>query len=434
MNITGIIAEYNPFHNGHAYQLRCAKEETDADYIVIIMSGNFVQRGSAAVMDKFCRAQTALLQGADLVIELPALWSTASAEYFACAGVALLEQLGCISTLCYGCESPDSDLFSAISKLLSHETPAYKELLSGFLKQGLSFAMAREKAVLALLPDADQAAVMEAVIDILENPNNILALEYRKAIISNGFSIQTHPVLRQGKGHHSQDYNAKYDDAGAFASASAIRRFLAECPAAALRQTDAAPDITAVLKQTMPRHAYESLAKYCSFYPLLFDDDCSQMLHYCLLKNAAGYAHYADCTQDFSNKIRRHLDAYTGFTQFCALLKSKDLAYTRISRILLHILLDIRQEDYTYWRGHSYMPFARVLGFRRESRPLLAHIKKHSAIPLLTRTADAGKILGTKDLAFFEKNLFADAVYRALAVEKGVRAMPDEYRRQIIIV
>lgn len=419
MNITGIIAEYNPFHNGHAYQLRRAKEETDADYTIIIMSGNFVQRGAPALLDKFTRAEMALSQGADLIIELPALWSSASAEYFAGAGVALLEQLGCVNSLCYGCETPDSDLSAAVCSLLSRETGEYKNLLSGFLKKGANYALAREKAVLTLLPSADKSAVM----DILENPNNILALEYQKAAAASRSSMQMHPILRKGEGYHSTNLS------GTLASASAVRRFLAECPA------DTGFCSLEPLTQAVPEVSCQLLLNYRHDYPFLFEDDCSQMLHFCLLKNAsAGFSDYADCTLDFSNKICRHLDCFTSFSDFCARLKSKDMTYTRISRILLHILLDVKKNDYTFWRSRSYVPYARVLGFRKESRSLLAHLKKHSALPLLMRAADAEKILPKEAYAFFQKNLFADSIYRGLIAGKGGQPMPNEYRQRIVII
>ena len=138
MQITGIIAEYNPFHNGHAFQLTQARKQTDADFIIIVMSGNFVQRGAPALMDKYTRAKMALMQGADLVVELPALWSCASAEYFAGAAVSLLYQLGCINTLCYGCETPVSDVYAKICDLLADEPPAYRQLLTDNLSCGMA--------------------------------------------------------------------------------------------------------------------------------------------------------------------------------------------------------------------------------------------------------------------------------------------------------
>lgn len=416
MNITGIIAEYNPFHNGHACQLTQAREETNADYIIIVMSGSFVQRGAPALLDKFTRAKMALLEGADLVIELPAIWSTASAEYFAGAGVALLGQLGCVSALCYGCETPSSDVYARISTILNNETPQYRYLLSQALKTGSSYALAREHALLSLLPDADKAAAK----DVLKNPNNILALEYQKAIAREASAIRIHPILRQGQGYHSGLFTVP------FASASAIRRFLSDHPA----------NGSQTLRQAMPDAAYQLLVDYERRYPFLYEDDCSQMLHYCLLQKASdGFSLYADCTAELSNRICRNLKDYTGFSDFCALLKSKDIAYTRISRVLLHILLDIRQSSYFHWRSHAYVPYARILGFRKESRNLLTYLKKHSSIPFLTRASDAEKILSARDnLSFFQKNLFADNVYRALATGKTGRKMSHELQQQIVII
>lgn len=416
MNITGIIAEYNPFHNGHACQLAQARKETNADYIIIVMSGNFVQRGAPALLDKFTRTKMALLQGADLVIELPALWSTASAEYFAGAGVALLSQLGCVDTLCYGCETPSSDIYAKINTILNNESPQYQQLLSQSLKTGSSYALAREHALLSLLPDSDKAAARE----LLKNPNNILALEYQKALAREASTIRVHPVLRQDQGYHSGLFTAP------FASASAIRRFLAKHPA----------NGSQTLQQVIPAAAYRLLADYERSYPFLYENDCSQMLHYCLLKQAAdGFSIYADCTPELSNRICRNLNDYTGFSDFCTLLKSKNMAYTRISRILLHILLDIRQSSYAHWRSHAYVPYARILGFRKKSQDLLTYLKKHSSVPFLTRAADAEKVLSAKDeFRFLQKNLFADNVYHALVTSKTDRKMSHEFQQQIVVI
>lgn len=435
MNITGIIAEYNPFHSGHAYHLSCARRETDADYVIAVMSGNFVQRGAPALLDKYTRARMALSEGADLVLELPPAWSCASAEYFAGAAVCLLGQLGCVQTLCYGCETPDSSLYAKICTILLEEPPLYRRLLHQASRQGASYAAAREKALLALLPATEQADAAA----ILKNPNNILALEYRKAIAASPFPLKTHPVLRKDCGYHSDSLS------GTFASASAIRTLLYShsrhaCQTAensCTKQTSGlAQQDFQTLARIMPDAALQLLCGYHRQYPFLYEADCSQMLHYCLIKQASeGFGAFADCPQSLSNKICRSLPDYCGFDAFCQSLKSKDLAYARIRRILMHILLDIRKDDYERWRSRLYVPYARILGFRKESAALLGHIKKHSSIPLLARAADAGKILsGRESQAFFQKHLFADAVYRALAAEKGGQAMKDEYRQQTAVI
>ncbi len=417
MNITGIIAEYNPFHNGHAYQLELARKETGADYVIVVMSGNFVQRGAPAMLDKYTRTKMALLHGADLVIELPALWSCASAEYFAAAGIALFNQLGCVTDLCYGCETLSGDVFANICDLLNNESARYKSLLAAALKKGSGFAGARQAALLALLPEKDQGAARK----ILTHPNNILALEYQKALAKTASAVRAHPVARQGKGYHSTQLDTP------LASASAIRAYLAG---------SGRLDDDRLIRNAMPDAAYQLLKDYPEYSSFLYENDCSQLLHYSLLTHAAdGFCGFADCTQEISNKIVNRLDHYTGFTDFCMQLKTKDVAYTRISRVFIHILLKIRQEDYAYWRSRSYIPYARVLGFKRQSLTLLGQLKKHASIPLLTRAADARKILATADTrSFYEKNAFADAVYRALILGKSGGASKADTSQRIVIV
>lgn len=421
MQITGIIAEYNPFHNGHAFQLTQARKQTDADFIIIVMSGNFVQRGAPALMDKYTRAKMALMQGADLVVELPALWSCASAEYFAGAAVSLLYQLGYINTLCYGCETPVSDVYAKICDLLADEPPAYRQLLTDNLSCGMAYARARQNALLALLPDTDTTAAAQ----ILNNPNNILALEYQKAIAKEAADrdrppIQIHPILRQGQAYHS----SRFTDP--MASASAIRRFLASHPS----------DDIHTLRQALPDASFQLILDYQKHAPFLYENDCSQMLHYCLLKYAsAGFCEYADCTPQLSRRICRNLNDYTGFSDFCMRLKTKNLAYTRISRVLLHILLDMRADSCRIWRSRSYMPYAKILGFRKESQAVLTHLKKHASLPLLTRAADVKHICAASDSAdFYQKHLFADTLYQALLLEKGGHNVAHACKRQIVIV
>lgn len=420
MKITGIIAEYNPFHNGHAYQLKCAKEQTGADYLAAVMSGNFVQRGAPALLDKYVRTEMALFGGADLVLELPALWAAASAEYFAVAGVSLLEQLGCIDVLSCGCETPKEGMFSIICGQLGCESSEYRQQLTAFLKKGISYAKARELALLAQLPDMEPVAIRE----ILGNPNNILALEYQKAVQKLHSAMRLHLVHRKGQAYHSVSMEQP------MASAAAIRKFLQDAGRFWNVQE------RAKVMECMPPDAYRLLQQYSDVRPFLYEEDCSQMLHYCLLAHAkGGYGGFADCSADFSNKIRRHLNEYTDFTQFCALLKSKDIAYARIRRVLLHILLNIRGDDYAFWRSRAYVPYAKVLGFRREAGELLAHIKKHSAIPLLMCAADAKKICSKEpERGFFQKQAFADSLYRAMAVQKGGKPLPDEPRRQMVVI
>ena len=212
MKITGIIAEYNPFHNGHLYQIEQVKKN-GADYVVIVMSGNFLQRGTPAILDKWSRTQMALSCGADLIIELPAVLATASAQYFARGGVSILDKLGCIDTISFGCESDDISMIQTLSSYLSDEPDNYKEKLQHYLRDGNSFPKARALA----LSDCLSAKT----VAFASSPNNILALEYCIALLERNSSMNILPIKREGSGYHDT-----FLSKDTFASATAIREIL----------------------------------------------------------------------------------------------------------------------------------------------------------------------------------------------------------------
>ena len=211
MKVAGIIAEYNPFHNGHAYHIEEVRKKTGADYIIAIMSGNFVQRGGPAIVDKYTRTKMALLGGADLVIELPVVAATASAETFARCGVAILNSIGVVTHLGFGCETDDLELLHALANLFVEEPKEYQELLSSYLKEGLSYPAARAKAAGEYFQkfvadtsitnrNSTHNVYADGIIDntlnieaTLNNPNNILAIEYLKALKQINSTIKPCP-------------------------------------------------------------------------------------------------------------------------------------------------------------------------------------------------------------------------------------------------
>ena len=183
MKIVGLIAEYNPFHNGHLYHIRKAKEITGADAVLVIMSGNYVQRGTPAIMPKHLRAQVALESGVAAVFELPVCYATGSAEYFATGAVSLLNHLGCVDALCFGSECGDYALLERIAGILTEEPDDYTFYLKEALRKGLSFPRARQQALSSYLKD-------ENVDQVLDEPNNILGIEYIKALYQTGSLIK----------------------------------------------------------------------------------------------------------------------------------------------------------------------------------------------------------------------------------------------------
>lgn len=444
MKIIGIIAEYNPFHNGHAYQIEEIRRRTEADYIVVAMSGDFVQRGAPAIVDKYARTRMALSCGADLVIELPVLWATASAESFAAAGVALFEKMGCVDGICFGAECENLSLLSEIADILAEEPSAYRAALSSYIKEGLTFPQARAKALSESAPTppktgsalknafSESASLTQSELaKILVSPNNILAIEYLKAIRRQASSLTPYLIKREGAGYHdteiydaplgfsgSENVSCSHSDvstpaisptsapvAAPTASATAIRKTLAAAPsdslsanpATAIRETLAAESSdspSAKLAAAMPAPALSVLTNYLSQMPAVWSDDFSSILGYLLLSKAPEeLALYGDCNIDIANRLSKNLFSYRSVSQFCEQNKSRDITYTRMSRILLHMLLHIQNTDYAAGKAQGYIPYLRILGFCRDSSALLGELKRRAAVPVISKLADARKLL-----------------------------------------
>lgn len=412
MKTVGIVAEYNPFHNGHAYQLQEARRITGADYCVVVMSGDFVQRGTPALMDKYMRTRAALENGADLVLELPVCYAVASAEYFASGAVALLDKLGVTDTLCFGSECGDIGLLSDFARELAAESPAFQTALRQRMKEGSTYPQARNHALSVAAPH------LTASLGVLQSPNNILGIEYLKALMRRHSRIEPHTLSRAGAGYHTASLDASYS------SAHAIRESIS-----------ARGDILYVRGQ-VPPSAYNAMERaYGRSFPI-FPDDLSALLPYKLfLEQRQGYLSYLDVDEAFSDRASRLLSSYTDYSSFCELLKTKNMTYTRVARNLLHILLNILREDVLAFCAEDYIYYARMLGFRRASEPLLRAVKEHAAIPLLSRTADAEELIESGNgLKMFETDIRASHIYALLVQQKFGGVLQNEYRRQLITV
>ncbi len=410
MKVVGLIAEYNPFHNGHFYHIQKAREITGADAVLIIMSGNYVQRGTPAIMPKHLRARMALLSGASAVIELPVPYACASAEYFAAGAVSLLNQLGCIDSICFGSECGDIDLLTQTARMIENEPDEYKKNLHAFLREGLPFPAARQQA-LNTYPAADCPA------SVLEQPNNILGIEYLKAIHQSGSTVTPYTIKRKESGYHDKNLSEQYSSASAirsqFENANFIFSFLeGQIPASSMQ----------ILKET-----------YGIRYPIHTNDFSLLLKQKLLLETEDTLTKYLDVTGDIAHRIIRLCGDYRSLDQFCGLLKTKDMTYTRISRCLLHILLDITKKDMETYRATGDCQYAHILGFREDSTDLLTRLKKHSRIPLLTKLTqtdtltDAGKQMLRQDI-------YASDLYESVITDKYQRPFINEYRQQVIKV
>ena len=416
MKITGIIAEYNPFHNGHFYQINKAKEH-GTDYIIVIMSGNFLQRGTPAVYDKWTRTRMALSCGADLVIELPAILATASAQYFARGGVSILDKLGCVDTISFGCESDDITMIQTLSSYLSEEPEEYKVKIQKYLREGNSFPKAREFALTECLsPNAAAFA---------SSPNNILALEYCIALLERGSSINILPIKREGNGYHDSTIRKEI-----LASATAIREIM-EKSLFATKDCNGESTFSSELQNHIPKSVYSIICEKKNEY--VRQNDFSSLLQYKLLTEGnSDLGRFADVSMDLSDKIHKNIRHYQSYDGFCETLKSKELTYSRINRALTHILLNITQEMYEDAKTYDYAGYARILGFRKEATPLLSEISKNTVIPLISKLADASKILSDRELQYMEHDIFCSHVYESIVAAKSGNAIKNEYQREII--
>ncbi len=411
MKVNGIIAEYNPFHNGHKYQLNEAKKHTNADYTIIAMSGNFMQRGAPAILDKHKRTLMALQNGADLVLELPMYYAVSSAEYFAMGAVTLLDKLGVVTNLCFGSECGNLSVLEQIAHILITEPESYSVALRHNLRQGVSYPVARTNALLQYEPSLDNYR------DVFSSPNNILGIEYLKALLRRNSSIVPFTTMRIGSDYHEKRLGEN------------------QSSALAIRHAVFGGQGMEFLESQMPVGAYDVMASHLSTSKPMHINDFSTALQYKLfMENGQGFSQYLDVSLDLSDRIEKSIFQFDSFSGFCDLLKSKDMTYTRISRCLLHILLNMKNTDMDTYRSMDYVPYARVLGFRKSATPLLTAIKGHSSIPLITKLADAPQILSPKALQMLEGDIRRNTIYEGTLALKTNQVIRNEYRTPLVII
>ncbi len=401
MKVVGIVAEYNPFHAGHAYQVAYARETLPADYVIAVMSGDFVQRGTPAIFDKYDRTKAALSMGVDLVIELPAIYATASAEIFAYGAILALNETGIVDEVLFGCEDDDLNAISLAADILLDEPALFKDTLHSSLNAGDSFACARGKALTAC-----------GVFYPIDKPNNILAVEYVKAIKSLGSTMTPHPMKRIGSDYHDTNVSAS------FASATAIRE------AIAIGEYDNAfcslPDAL--------KSQYQSLV---NTHRYVLPENMSLLVHHALLQ-ASDYSQYSDFNEEISQRILHVLNDYAGYESFCALMKTKNITMSRIQRCLCHLLLNIKESDVKEAKSKSHLSYLRVLGCWEESTKLLGELTRRSFSCVLTNLGEYKNSELFKTNSLLQLDLAAADTYRALVVANTGIAEASEFSRKFV--
>lgn len=378
MNVVGIIAEYNPFHEGHAYQIQKAKEQCGAEFAVVVMNGDFVQRGEPAIFDKYTRTKEALLGGADLIFELPVRFGLSSAGDFAMGGVLALNALPFVTHLCFGTETGDLTPLLQAATFLCDEPDSYRTRVKHFVKQGILYPKARSLAL---------AAESGLPTETWDSPNNILGLEYCVALQKLHSKIKPFTIRREGQGYHDNDTPALSD----FPSATFLREKI--------------------------RKAGEKENLSLS--------DFSSLIGYSLL-TAKDLCRIKDITPDLSDRIRNELPKYREINEFVKTIKNPSLTTGRIKRSFFQCLFDIEKEE-------PVMPHLRVLGMKKEASSLLSQ-KENASCQILTKLAfDVPKMDDTAK-KLFAKDLLASDLYRQVFCHKYNQTLPNEYQHSPIVL
>ena len=383
MQVSAIICEYNPFHTGHKYQIDSIRENIEDVAIVCVMSGDFVQRGDVAIIDKHTRAKIAVENGADLVLQLPAFFSTQVAEIFARGGVSLINSLGCVDFLCFGSESGD------IEKLYERaNSDTDKEILRQSLKAGNSFA--------------SSYFTSESVINM---SNDILATEYIRALQGVKSDIRPFAIKRQGANYNDKALNKN------FSSATAIRESLKK------------GDISKI-EPFIPSGAQNY------FDIIKFDEDFFELIKYAILSKKDRLGEVFEIREGLENRILSKIEESKDIEDLIMNIKSKRYTYARIRRILFNILLDIKKTDIEeIKRRNFYLPYVRVLAFNDRGREALKEIKKIGNIKIINKVANHS-VQEPYEKMLFEKDILATKIYN---ISKKSR-YGDDYRATPIYV
>ena len=406
MKTAAIIAEFNPLHNGHVYLMEQARE-AGADHVLVVMSGNFVQRGEPAVFNRYVRAEAAVRCGADAVLTLPSRFSTASAEKYADANIRALCGLHCVDFLIFGSECGDLKQLGDCAKILAEEPEDYREKLKAGLKKGLSFPKARAEA----LPGYER---------LLREPNNILAVEYLKSMQRRNASFQALTVQRKGAAYHDKSYSGEYgqDGSGIYASAAAVRELMRTGRTDSPEYSEAVPPRAAVLF----RHAADRM---------IVPEDFSAILAAELFSadEADYFMAFEDVTDELARRIISERNHFAGFVSFSKQIASKSLTISHTMRALMHIALGIRKD--VPYRDAAVL---QLLASGKEAEPLLKAIRSGTDIPVAIRQKADLQNMPSKEAMLFSEEMRISNIYGLLEAMKSGEPFINEYERRIVKV
>lgn len=405
MSIVGFIAEYNPFHHGHKYHLRESKKQTGSKFSIAIMSGSFLQRGEPALIDKWTRAKMAVDNGVDLVIELPFIFSSQSAELFAYGGVKLMDSLNIVDYITFGSESGNLDPLQTISSILHKEAEDYTHKLKEGLSLGLSYPRARSEALCEYIEDFLPGSSHDYK-NIISSSNNILAIEYLKALMEINSKIQPIVIKRSGSNYNEIKLT------NGFASATAIRNQIKT------RGLTSAQDL-------VPIETYNLIKEYHHEYGSFnYLENYNQILLYLLRTiDTRKLRRFMDVEEGLENRIIQQAFKNNNLLEIIDNIVSKRHPRSRIQRILIHLIHELTGSNFKeLYKDHP--SYIRVLGSNRKGLVLLNKIKKHSEIPIITKFADHRKYKNKalNNILSFDKKS-TDIFFLGLNKEKSLSNM-----------
>ena len=404
--VLGIVAEYNPFHNGHLYHLLKSKEITNDKYVVAVIGGNFTQRGEASIVDKWVKAEMAIDNGVDLVIELPTVYSISSAENFADGAIKILNSLKIIDNISFGAECAEINKLNIVANTLHNETKEFKSYLTSELSKGLSFPKARENAICLALNDMSFSQV-------LNEPNNILAIEYLKALKKHRSKINPILVKRQNSGHLNKSYTGK------ITSSTAIRNMLLTGNTRNLKDSLTPISYTILKDELNQGHFIKDISVF------------EKIIIYNLRKSSLeDIRKLPDVTEGLENLIKKASSSCNTIGEFLKLTSSKRYTETRLKRILLYSLLNITSKDIEL--SKKITPYIRVLGFNKQGKELLKQISINNPnLQVITSVKKFMDEINNRNiLTIFNKDLQATNIYSLGFLNNGIANL--DYTKKII--
>lgn len=385
--VLGIIAEYNPFHNGHLYHLNESKKLTNSDITVAVIGGNFTQRGDTSIIDKWSKTKMALENGVDLVIELPTIYSISSAENFANGAIKILNSLGIVDYISFGTECADISILKDIALLLAEEPPLFKSTLSSYLNEGLSFPLARQKAIETFFNNDPK------YLNIISSPNNILGIEYLKALKSVSSNI-TPVCISRSKTNYNDNVCLEN-----IASATAIRQAIL--------------NDNKDLGNLMPKESFHILESKKNDFVSSISCFEKEILYKFRTMSIVDIQNLPDVSEGLEFSLKTASLQANTLSSFFENVKSKRYTLTRLQRICLYAILNISKYDMDISRNN--IPYVRILGFNDVGKSILSDIKEFNPnISLVTSTKkfiDGNFDNNPNYQLMFNKDILASNIY-----------------------